>query len=327
MNNKYCSLAKIILVVLVCCLLFSVLLGCSEQSVEETKEDGIVSDDCYFHLSFDDTMVSLKNFTDDAQYESIFDEPFFAFLKSLHDQYGMKVSLYTYSDVICNVTDKYKSELKGASSWIKFGLHSTSHYKRFNQATYQEGYNAWYSFVMDIYRITGTFESIDRMPRLHYWQGTEDALCGMRDAICGPIGFLTSEHENPSYYLTNEQHMYIYNRDHLIDHKNGLIFLATDMRIDWFMSDYTTDQKYNKPIKSSVYEEIEYRFNDIKFASTLSSYIVFGHEWKYYDGEKLSEESKIWLEDVCRFAFNNKIPFDYPQHRYYYPTPMDIYRS
>jgi len=246
-------------------------------------------------------------------------------LKGLHEQYGAKFSLYTYLDILDGVTDKYQSELGAASDWLKFGMHSTAHNKRFNKATYEDGFNAWTTFVKHIYRITGTFKSIDRMPRLHYWEGTQAALQGMRDAAYGPIGFLSSEHEWPSYYLTKEQHMYAYDHEYIVDYKNGLIFVATDMRIDWFMDDYTTTNIYRKPIKSTIYDELEYRFGSVDFANTVSSYLVFGHEWMYYDGKALSDESQMWLDDICRFAYDNGIPFDYPQNRAYTPTPMDIH--
>ncbi len=287
---------------------------------------GSISDTYYLHLSFDDTMNCLKNLTSSAPYESVFEEPFFAYLNDLHKNYGAKFSLYTYLDVLENVTDKYQKELGLASSWLKFGMHSTSHSERFNKATYEDGFNAWTKFAKNIFRITGTFRSIDRMPRLHYWEGTEAALQGMRDALCGPIGFLSSEHEWPSYYLTREQHMYAYNHDHIIDYKNGLTFVATDMRIDWFMKDYTSNNVYRKPIKSNIYDELEYRFSNVNYASTLSSYLVFGHEWMYYDGKKITEESKVWIEDICRFAYDQKIPFDYPQNKSFGPTPYDIHQ-
>lgn len=290
-----------------------------------TEIKNLNSDNNYFHLSFDDTMNSMKNLTSAATYKSVFDEPFFAYLKQLHELYGAKISLYTYLDLLGNVTDKYQSELGKASDWLKFGLHSTSHSERFNEATYQDGYNAWTTFVKHIYRITGTYKSVDRMPRLHYWQGTEAALQGMRDAICGPIGFLSGEHEWPSYYLSKEQHMYAYNHDHITDYKNGLVFVATDMRIDWFEKDYTTTNVYRKPIKSTIYEELQYRFSNADYASTLSSYLVFGHEWRMYDGKVLSEEGKVWLDDICRFAYEHGISFDFPQNKVYLPTPLDIH--
>ena len=283
------------------------------------------SDNYYFHLSFDDTMNSLKNLTCASKYESVFDEPFFAYLKYLNETYGAKISLYTYLDILENVTDKYKSELGAASNWLKFGMHSTSHTKRFNKATYEDGYKAWTDFATHIYRITGTFKSIDRFPRLHYWEGTEAALKGMRDAVCGPLGFLSSEHEWPSYYLTKEQHLYAYNHEHIIDYKNGLVFVATDLRIDWFETDYSSANVYKKPIKATIYDELKYRFSNVDYANTLSSYLAFGHEWKMYDGKEVSEEGKTWLEDICRFAYEQGIPFDFPQNKSYTPTPFDIH--
>jgi hypothetical protein len=46
----------------------------------------------------------------------------------------------------------------------------------------------------------------------------------------------------------------------------------------------------------------------------------------YYDGKKITEESKVWIEDICRFAYDQKIPFDYPQNKSFGPTPYDIHQ-
>lgn len=299
----------------------------NDQNTDNDKNNEAISvnDSYYFHFSFDDTMTSLKHLTDDAEYETLFDEPFFAYLKELHENYGARFSLYTYNDIICNVTDKYKDEFRANWTWLKLGLHSTSHHERFNNATYEQGRDAWNYFVKHAVRVTGTSLSIDRMPRLHYWQGTEEAMKGMRDADCGALGFLSSDHAWRSYYLTQPQHTYVYNHDHLNDYKNGLTFVATDMRIDWFIPGYKFTNTYKRPTEDTIYKELERRFTSVDFASTLSSYIVFGHESNYYDGNQVSDAAKVWFSDICKFAFDNGITFDYPQNRSYLPTQADIF--
>ena len=316
------SKKKLIVLCLSIILLFFSISGC----VNDTSADSKKNDMYYFHISFDDTMASIKNLNDKAEYDSLFDEPFFGFLKSMHEKYNAKFSLYVYNDNLKNVTAKYKDEFLNAHTWLKFGLHSTSHTERFfKTATYEQGKEQWNIFIEEIIRITGSTLSVDRMPRLHYWEGCEAAMQGMRDADSGALGFLSADHTYPSYYLTTEQHNYAYTHDHIIDYKNSFVFVATDLRFDWFGKNYYSANHYIKPSHSSVYEELEYRFSEKSFSSTLSSYIVFGHEVMVYDGKKMTENGQQWIEDVCRFAKDKQIDFDFPQNRSYLPTPYDIH--
>lgn len=326
---------KLICVLLTIIFVAAIAFGCKPEkdpnsdnngeTKKEEKAEILVNDSSYFHFSFDDTMKSLKHLTVDAQYKTIFEEPFFAYLKELHDKYGAKFSLYTYNDVIDKVSDKYKADFRANCSWLKLGLHSTSHKERFNNATYEQGFDAWNKFVKEAVRVTGTSLAIDRMPRLHYWQGTEEAMKGMRDATCGALGFLSSDHAYRSYYLTQPQHTYIFNHDYITDHKNGLTFVGTDLRIDWFTPNYKFTNTYKLPTEDTIYKELERRFTSPDFAGTLSAYLVFGHETNYYDGTKVSDAAKVWFSDICKFAYDNGIPFDYPQNRSYLATPYDIY--
>lgn len=279
---------RVIVLTLICITMLSLLVGCSQNSQPEnespvsTTDKTYENDSYFFHFSFDDTMVCLKNLTDDAKYESVFDEPFLNLLQTMHNNYGAKFSLYAYNDNLKNVTSKYKDELRSACKWLKFGIHSTSHNERFfKTATYEQGKKQWNIFVNEIVRITGSTMSIDRMPRLHYWEGCEDAMLGMRDANSGALGFLSGDHTYPSYYLSKEKHLYAYNHDHIIDYKNGFVFVATDLRMDWFMENYSSINEYRLPTHTSIYEELQDRFSKSEYSSTLSSYLVFWSRTSY----------------------------------------------
>ena len=171
--------------------------------------------------------------------------------------------------------------------------------------------------------ITGTTDSVDRMPRLHYFKGSEAALQGMRDADCGALGFLSADAERASYYLGQDLSAWIYNNDHITDHKNNLVFLATDFRGDWFLNNTSNTYTYKKISKPTVYEELEHRFASEEFEGTLSSFIFFAHEWQFYSGTTLSS-NKAWTEDACKFAADRGIAFDYPQNRTFSATDCDI---
>ena len=211
-----------------------------------------------------------------------------------------------------------------AKDWLKIGLHATNSSSNFSSASYETGKNTWNSFVNNVVRITGSYLSVDRMPRLHMFAGSEDALKGMRDANYGAIGFLSADDTRNSYYFDDGTKTYLYNNDHITDYKNGLIFVATDLRTDWFAGT-SASYTYKAPTKSTVYDELVERYTNVEFANSTSSYILFGHEWKIYNGTTITDTGKQYYEDACRFASEYQIAFDYSQNRAFNPTPYDIY--
>ena len=58
--------------------------------------DTSLTDEYSIHISFDDVASCISNLSKNS-YASLFDEPFFGWLKNLHDTYGAKFSLYIYN--------------------------------------------------------------------------------------------------------------------------------------------------------------------------------------------------------------------------------------
>ena len=268
----------------------------------------------FIHISFDDVEHCTKNLINNT-YQSLYDEPFFGWLKSLHETYNAKFSLYVYNiSHLIDVPNTYKNEFLKAREWLKFGLHSTTNSSTYITATYEQGRTDWNSFVEQIIRITGTHETVDRIPRLNYFKGTKEALQGMRDCQCGALGFLCTDNISSSYYLSTEQENFLNTHDHIIDFENGLIFYKTDFRGDWFKAGFSSNYAYDKPTETNVYNELVKRLSIAKYGDTFKSYIWFCHEWQIYNGIELNLD-KIWVEDTCRFSKDYNIPCDFPQNR------------
>lgn len=301
---------KIALVVL---LVFTIIFagnGCTTDS--QINITNVESK--YIHISFDDISKSINNLASN-DYSSVWDEPFFGFLKELHEKYNAKFSLYLFFD--CNIDKcggRYQNQLNVTSSWLKFGLHAESTDSSFKNGSYAQGLNDWNKFVKNVIAFTGSSDSVDRVPRLQGFSGSKDCLLGMRDAQEGALGFLTADDSRDSYYLTDEQIKSVKTSDYYKDVQTDLCFVATDMRGDWFDGDFTSDYDYDKPTESDVYSELACRFSNSEYDSQTGAYIWFCHEWSIYDGKKLNKNKKR-LEDVCRFAQDYNISFDYPQFR------------
>lgn len=270
----------------------------------------------YIHISFDDVSTCITDIINNKYlYSTIFDNIFLNFLKQLHENYGAVFSLYLYNiNQLSNFPDKFKEDFIKNNKWLKFGLHANNSSTNYTNATAQQGKNDWDLFIEQMYRIGGGYGSIDRIPRLHTFAGSKECLTAMRDCYCGALGFLSSDDSRDTYYLNSTQKEYLRTHDKLEDIENGLIFFSTDLRLDWFNSNFSTTNQYNKPVKDTPYEELVYRYGQPTTGDCYHSLITFTHEWEIYDGFILNSK-KSRVEDICKFGVDYGYSFDFPQNR------------
>ena len=138
----------------------------------------------FIHLSFDDVEKSFKNLNNN-NFASLSEEPFFGMLFNLNAYYDIKVSLYVYGDALDDFTDKYQSEFFEARDWLKIGYHAPSSDKNLKNYSRSDAKAEYQKFIDNVMRIAGTLEIVDNMPRLQSFQGSEQALLGMKDSSGG----------------------------------------------------------------------------------------------------------------------------------------------
>ena len=66
------------------------------------------------------------------------------------------------------------------------------------------------------------------------------------------------------------------------------------------------------------------RYTDEKYANGVSTFILFGHENKYYDGKTLSSKNMQYIEHACKYASENGICIDFPQNHTFADTSADL---
>ena len=280
-----------------------------KQTAFSTKNNG------YIHLSLDDVSICINSLAT-MPYSSAWDEPLLKALKNLHETYGAVFSLYVWDVAnIAGIQSKFKAELKAASNWLKFGFHAAAE-GSLATATAQEA-KTWYdTFINNVFARCGGVNSVDRMPRLNYFAGNLDALKALRDCDCGCIGFLNADDSRNAYYLSADE--LAYSRTHSIwtDRTNGLQFVSTVMRLDWFVDGFSSEYNYNVPVQNNPYDELVYRYGQPAMADLYSGLVVFTHEWQIYNSNRVVNSAMLnMMEQVCQFARDYQYSFDYPQNR------------
>lgn len=269
------------------------ILGARIYSIEKTKEE-----DKYAHLSIDDTFEIFEDLIKNGEnYDSIFQNRVLQYLRDLHTTYGIVVSCYCwYEDNVYNlsmVTDRFADEFQENSDWLRFGFHAYDRDIKYeNDEQSEEILSDYNQVINELIRITGGTNSIDNVPRLHYYAGTKQCVDAIKNTDNGIKGLLTAdEAERNSYYFNAEENDYLYTHDLLV--KDGLTFINTDFR----MENYDDIQ----PVLDNYAEEYATKKIVLEF---------FTHEWKLNDS--MVKEN---IEKCCYFAVENSYSWDFPEDR------------
>lgn len=250
----------------------------------------------YMHFSVDDVISPLKDLTTNAAtYTTIFNNATLAYFKTLHDTYGAVITLNLfYTDGAWNLgsmTNKFKAEFAKNSDWLRFAFHAY-------QAADDYGSGAittataltYYNTMMDAIRAFAGEDSIDTMPRTHYYAGTLDMCRAWRDSECGIKGFLTSDDDRAVvYYLNAVQRDTMQKCCEFYDETEKLMFVKTLPRLD----------------NNDIAPTLETQKNDPVYSSTQHALAIFCH-----DGFNDTVKSRV--ESCLLWAKNNGYTFAFP---------------
>jgi hypothetical protein len=256
----------------------------------------------FAHLSFDDVKYCMMDLeTNESNYDSIFDNPFFAMLKNLHDTYGTVVSLYLFLENggtgIAGYPTSFASEFAENADWLKFGLHQgATNYSETSSETALADYE---TFTSNILNICGTVDIIDRCPRLANFAGNLDSVLAMHNANGGIVGLLSAYDDRDSYYLTSAQSAYVFNHGKFYDADNQLTFFRTI--------------KTFEVINPS--DELP-KLNTLAGMNGAPYGIIMMHEYGVYGSDyTLISSMEDRLKYACNWMVENGYQWDYPMNR------------
>lgn len=234
------------------------------------------------HVSIDDVAICFKDLVDnEGKYKSLFDQPFFSYLKECHESTGLKVTLYTYEMYkdysITQFSDKYKSEFEENSDWLKVGFHAKNSNANLNNNDYT--FLNSYAIVTDI--IKQTMGNSAKTIRLHYFHATRQEVDSLKKL--GISTLLSSDDNRISYSLP------CHFNDSLIRNENldinGIHYERTDIRVENTIN--------------PIYALWENRNDEIL--------VLFTHEWALQSlWNRIKFKIYFWLFKLynCRFIIN-----------------------
>lgn len=241
------------------------------------------------HFSVDDVITSFENLTkNESKYKSAFDEPFLKYVKLLHDEFGVKTSLYCFYEKdgfsLADCTDKFAADFSSSSDWLKFGFHALNPNYKFDGGGYK-------IFVKQIERITGSKNCIAQTLRLDYFEGGKSSILNSsyKNTEYGIKQLLCADSSTRNSYFLDENQKQELNRTEKID-SDGVTFIKTDFRFD--------DIENFKTLFDENRDEDEI--------------VVFTHEWlfqvpfrknllKYFEQMQKSRAVKKNIKRFCEF--------------------------
>lgn len=178
------------------------------------------------NISIDDVQESLMDLTNEG-YTSIFQQPFFSYLKSYHDRYGCCFTLYIQGDIKFN-TQQYKHEFQNNSNWLKFGFHSIKSNFNKSEASDIRSFRSAFIKVDSLIGIFAGENSKSMTLRLHYYYATSSEIVFLKSR--GIRRLLSADNDRISYSLPKDINSYLI-KYNTISYK-GMNYRRTNLRLE-----------------------------------------------------------------------------------------------
>lgn len=234
------------------------------------------------HVSIDDVTQCLQNLTkDSALYNSLFDEPFFSYLKELHIDYGCSFTCYIFEQDgdfnVSQIPNKYIDEFKRNSQWLKFGYHGIKpSFHRPNNVNYKQFAASYLRLNRELSRFASD-SSRASILRLDYFYATPREITFLTNN--GVRTLLAADDDRRSYFLPFEKNKLLIQNNSI--HYDKLKYLRTNIRI----------------------ENNDFPYLNILRNRNRDTLVIFTHEWKLdkINKYKLARTIKILKDQKYKF--------------------------
>jgi len=188
-----------------------------------------------FTFTVDDNIRVFRELTE-APRESLFDHPYLALYKRLHEEYALKIQLNLFYEdghfTLSDMTDRYKGEFHENADWLKLSFHSRKeNVKPYQNADYREVFDDCDAVQREILRFAGE-GSLAKTTTVHYCLATNEGLIALKDhGVIGLFGLFGSEEAPRSSYQCKAEEAKTV-REGTILYKNGIAYAALDLIVN-----------------------------------------------------------------------------------------------
>jgi hypothetical protein len=188
-----------------------------------------------FCFTIDDNIRFFKELTKES-YASLFDHPYLAMLKRLHERFRLKIQLNLFYScdgfTLSDMSDVYRDEWEAASDWLKLSFHSyEENVSPYENADYETVKRDALTVSREILRFASD-ASLAKTTTVHYCKTTEDGVRALYDAgVRGLLGLYGSDEEPTSSYSLDEEHAKQLRRGKIIE-IDGISHAAIDLIIN-----------------------------------------------------------------------------------------------
>lgn len=174
-----------------------------------------------YQFSLDDNIWCFQNIAKNQHiYNSVFEEPYLALLKTMHDRYGTKFHMNIYYECpefggfdITQMPDKYKSEWEYNSDWLRMSFHARANEpdRTYIRGTYDEVLLYAEKVHNEIIRFAGEKTLNLKTTTIHWGDTTVEGCRALRNLgvrlFAGSFNPLAKARNNApvAYYLGAEE--------------------------------------------------------------------------------------------------------------------------
>lgn len=211
------------------------------SSARKYRRNELKSVPCkYVHFSLDDVIGIFEDLTIHKEtYRSIFEQPLLGYLKTLHEIYDIKVSLYCFFKdekgyCLSQTTDQYSHEFQSHADWMKFGFHGYDCHKIYTESFADDVVADYKCVINELIRITGGGDCLTGCIRLSSFQGEAESIRKLMDLPSGVKTLLTADDNRNSYSLSDDEEKQLRSGKILL--RDGIEYIHTDIRIEHYTS-------------------------------------------------------------------------------------------
>ncbi len=192
-----------------------------------------------YRVSVDDNIWFLQDIAQNqAHYQSIFQNPYLAMYRRLHEEYGTKFHFNIYFTCpehggfsLPSLSDRFRAEWQSVNDWMTLSFHARADLPNwpYSHAGYQEVYADCRAVMDEIERFAGYRGYVTT---LHFAEATKDGIralfdCGVR-ALLGDFSRDENGKGKLCYFASEEEFEAVRRRCFRRDPDTGMIFFACD---------------------------------------------------------------------------------------------------